>query len=72
MKSKKFIVLLLIVSSFFITNLKVKADNLSERKALGYSYNVVKSDYAVPEGIKVGAPILDEEWLNTIVYNPLD
>lgn len=42
MKSKKFIVLLLIVSSFFITNLKVKADNLSERKALGYSYNVVK------------------------------
>lgn len=72
MKSKKFIVLLLIVSSFFITNLKVKADNLSERKALGYSYNVVKSDYAVPEGIKVGAPILDEEWLNTIVFNRVD
>lgn len=33
---------------------------------------MVKSDYAVPEGIKVGAPILNKEWLNTIVFNRVD
>ncbi len=70
---KIFIVTMLLTIGLFFSGLNtVKASPIILRTGIGYGVNVVNSDFADASSIKIGAPIFDENWLETQYVNRLD